>query len=366
MLGGLPEEIGLLPARTLVPVMAKLSESVHLNYLGAEAVASSGPARTTRSTPVQVSRRIIVAAVKVPDRNLHELREQGFTIVEGLLAPDELKAAQEALWLHYPRPEEYFADPSAHEEYTRNQFDGIRIGPWQSWDLNRLAFHPDLVDLAERFLGSTDLHLYNAFLWAKYAGAIDYEQVHHRDFVNHSLVAPDRVDSARQMTSYVLMSDVDEEDGPTKVVPLEAGARRPYWPTDGDENFANFAGGTGAPPGAFAESEVSVTGPAGTLFTYRTDILHRGSQITGERRARFVMGVDYELWGPRWTGRMGWPMHSLGPHWTEMMERATPRQRELFGFPAIGDPYWNDQTLTDVQCRYPRMDMTPYSGGADV
>jgi hypothetical protein len=49
-----------------------------------------------------------------------------------------------------------------------------------------------------------------------------------------------------------------------------------------------------------------------------------------------------------------------------MMERATPRERELFGFPAIGDPYWNDQTLTDVQCRYPRMDMTPYSGGANV
>ena len=47
-----------------------------------------------------------------------------------------------------------------------------------------------------------------------------------------------------------------------------------------------------------------------------------------------------------------------------MMERATPRERELFGFPAIGDPYWNEQTLTDVQCRYPRMDMTPYSDGA--
>ncbi len=41
-------------------------------------------------------------------------------------------------------------------------------------------------------------------------------------------------------------------------------------------------------------------------------------------------------------------------------------EHELFGFPAIGDPYWNDQTLTDVQCRYPRMDMTPYSGSAHV
>ena len=109
-----------------------------------------------------------------------------------------------------------------------------------------------------------------------------------------------------------------------------------------------------------------MTGPAGTLFAYRTDVLHRGSQITGEGRARFVLLADYEVWGPRWTDRMGWPTHSLGPYWTEMMERATPRERELFGFPATGDPYWNDQTLTDVQCRYPRMDMTPYADGARV
>ena len=132
---------------------------------------------TTESTAVHVRRLITVAAVKVPDRHLYELREQGFTIVEGFLAPDELKAAQEALWLHYPRPDEYFADPSAHQELTRGQFDGIRTGPWQSWDLNRLAFHPDLVDLAERFLGSADLHLYNAELWAKYGRAVDYDQV---------------------------------------------------------------------------------------------------------------------------------------------------------------------------------------------
>ena len=304
--------------------------------------------------------------MRVPDHNLDELRERGFTIVEEFLAPHELKAAQEALWLHYPRPEEYFADPSAHHEYTQGQFAGLCAGPWKSWDLNRLAFQPDLVGLAEQFLGSTDIHLYYAELWAKYAGAMDYEQPHHRDFVNNSLVVPNRSDAGRQMTSFILLSDVDEGDGPTKVVPLDASATRPYWPQGQARGFEDFAGGTGIEPGAFANVEVSVTGPAGTLFAYRTDILHRGSQITGERRARFAVLAGYQVWGTRWTARTGWATHSLSPHWTEMMERATPRERELFGFPAIGDPYWNDQTLTDVQCRYPRMDMTPYSGGARV
>jgi hypothetical protein len=57
-------------------------------------------------------------------------------------------------------------------------------------------------------------------------------------------------------------------------------------------------------------------------------------------------------------------MHSLDAYWTEMMERATPRERELFDFPSIGGSYWTDQTLTDAQCRYARMDMTPYWGDA--
>lgn len=271
--------------------------------------------------------------MQVPDRNLQELREQGFTIVTGFLAHDELTAAQEALWLDHPRPEEYFADPSAYQEYTQSQFAGERMAPWQSWDLNRLAFHPDLVDLAERFLGSADLHLYNAYVWAKYAGAIDYEQPHHRDFVNHSLVVPKRSDPGRQMTSFILLSDVDEEDGPTKVVPLRVNAERPYWPKGKLDGFENFAAGTGTEIGAFADVEIHVTGPAGTLFTYRTDILHRGSRITGDRRARFVLGTDYEVWGPRWTGRTGWPNQSLSPHWTAMMEQATPRPARAVRLP---------------------------------
>ena len=286
-------------------------------------------------------------SVRVPDRSIDELREQGYTVVEAFLGDDELAAAQEALWLHYPRPEEYFADPSAHERYGRSQFAGLRMGPWRSWDLNRLAFHPDLVDFAERFLGSADLHLYKTELWAKYSGAVDYDQPHHRDFGNHTIVVPSRRDPMRQMTSFLLLSDVTEEDGPTKVVPFALGADRPYWPALQE-------------PGDLTDVEVSVTGPAGSLFTYRTDIFHRGSQMTGTGRARFVLLADYEVWGSRWTGKMAWPDHALNRDWIEMIERATPRERLLFGFPAPGDPYWDDQTLADTQARYPRADLTPY------
>jgi hypothetical protein len=43
-----------------------------------------------------------------------------------------------------------------------------------------------------------------------------------------------------------------------------------------------------------------------------------------------------------------------------MIERATPRERSVFGFPSPGDPYWDEQTLADTQARYPQADLTPY------
>ena len=120
--------------------------------------------------------------MRVPGRCLADLRERGYLLFEGFLEAGELAAAREALWLHYPRPEVYFADPAAHAWLATDQWAGEVSGPWRSWNLNRLAFHPDLLDLAERFLGSADLRLYEASLWAKYAGAVDYDQRHHRDF----------------------------------------------------------------------------------------------------------------------------------------------------------------------------------------
>ena len=156
-------------------------------------------------------------AVHVPASSLGSCASAGFTVIEGFLAADELAAAQDALWQEFPRPADYFADPSRYERLTRTQFAGLKVGPWRSWDLNRLAFHPDLVDLAARFLGSTDLRLYKTELWAKYAGAVDYDQPHHRDFGNHTLVVPDR-------TSY---GDVDDD------VPPAVRCHRGRWPDDG-------------------------------------------------------------------------------------------------------------------------------------
>jgi len=286
----------------------------------------------------------------VPDAALDEVRQRGFVLVEGFLAPGELKAAQEALWRHFPTPEAYFADPTAHAEFATSQFAGVQEFPYRSWDLNRLAFHPDLVDAAERFLGTTELHLYKVELWAKYGGAVDYDQPLHRDYGSHSLVVPRRDGRYRQLTTFIFLSDVTEDDGPTRIVPGPVGTDVPFTPLY-------------LPFGALADAEVSATGPAGTLLAYRTDILHRGSDLAGAGRSRFSLLADYQARGTTWAGKMAWPKQSP-ERWARLMPQCSVRERDLFGFPRPGDEYWDEQTLADVALRYPGMDMTPYGDAA--
>jgi hypothetical protein len=291
--------------------------------------------------------------VRVPDEKLAQVWDRGFTVVEGFLDADTLAAARSALWEVYPRPEDYFADPSKHPQFARSQFAGLRLFPYAPWALSRIPVYPDLVDAAERFLTSTDIEIYKIELWAKYAGAIDYDQPHHRDFGNHTLVAP-RLDGVHaQMTTFILLSDVTEADGPTKLVPLEHTRDLPLFPRE-------------LTMGRFSDTEVSATAPAGSLMIYKTDVMHRGSNFTAPERSRFAMLVDFQQRGWRWNGKMSWPDHADRPGFRQAMEAMSVRERDLFGWPPPGSDYWTAQTLRDVAARYPGMDVTPYAVGVAV
>ncbi len=286
--------------------------------------------------------------MRVPDATLDQVRERGFALMEGFLGHEELANAQDALWKHFPRPEEYFADPDAppHARYAASQFAGVEEFPHRSWDLNRLAVHPDLVHAAERYLQTTELHLYKIELWGKYAGAVDYDQPLHRDYGSHSLVVPRPEPRYQQLTTFVYLSDVTAVDGPTCIVPYEDGKDVPWTPLY-------------IPFGEKAASEVPCVGPAGSLLLYRTDILHRGSDFGAPGRSRFSILADYQVRGTTWGGKMAWPKQSPD-RWAKFIPQCTVRERDLFGFPRPGDPYWTEETLAGVAARYPGIDLFPY------
>jgi len=286
--------------------------------------------------------------MRIPDAKLAEIWDRGFTVVEGFLDRDTLGAAQEALWELYPRPEAFFADPGAYPKFANSQFAGLRLFPYESWALNRVPVYPDLIDAAERFLQTPEIDCYKIELWAKYSGAIDYDQPHHRDFGNHTLVVPRADGLMPQMTCFILLSDVTLLDGPTMAVPIDKTRHIPL-------------GVNRTEMGEFFDVEVPAIGPAGSILIYKTDVFHRGSNFREPGRSRFVMPVDFKPRGWRWQGKHAWPDKANSPQWKDAMVRMTPRQRDLFGWPPAGDPYWNAQTLADVALRYPGLDLAPYA-----
>ena len=286
--------------------------------------------------------------MRVPDHALDDLRARGFAVVPDFIDPITLMAAQAALWDIFPTPAAYFADPAAYAKFTASQFAGIRYFPYDAPALDILVVDDDLVDAAERFLGGTDLDLYKIELWAKYAGATNYDQPHHRDYGNHTLVVPTA--DAPQLTTIILLSDVGLEHGPTRAVPLDHTRDIPTTPMI-------------LQPGELVEHEVALTGTAGSLILYRTDVFHRGSNLTGDA-ARFILMVDFKRRGSPWTGKIAWPDRANKPGWSEALAAMTMRARDLFGFPPPGSPYWTPATLAGVAARYPAMDMEPYRPAA--
>ena len=70
--------------------------------------------------------------------------------------------------------------------------------------------------------------------------------------------------------------------------------------------------------------------------------------------------ADYARQDAPWIDRHAWPHHGGRLEMKEFMEKINVKQRNLFDIPQPGHPYWNEQTLKDMQLRYPRMDLTPY------
>lgn len=286
---------------------------------------------------------------RVPDAALDDVWRQGFAVVEGFLGEAELTAAQAALPQLLPSAAQYHRSPARYEHLVADQFAGNLKYPFGLLALDRLAYHPDLIDAAERFFESADLAVYKVELWGKYSGAVDYDQPPHRDYGNHTLLVPRADRRWTQLTTWVLLSDVTEQDGPTRVVPREVGDRVPL-----SERYDRDAPG-------LRNAEIPVVGPAGTLFLYTTDVFHRGSAMTGSKRARFTYGVDIMERGASWLGKIAWPDRALQVGWNEILGDCTPRQCELFGIPPPGHGFWNEQTIRDAAKRWPAWDLTPYA-----
>jgi hypothetical protein len=296
-------------------------------------------------------------------------RRDGFVIVPGLVAGDELAGAVAGLPSVFPTADEFHddADPGRNARF-RHEFGGITNFPFTSVDLSLVAVHPRMVELAARLLGAEDVRVSSIEAWAKYTGAAEYEQHHHRDYLNHSVLVSSPDAPAEQVEMFLYLVDVPAELGPPRYVPRSVTGGLPALPnwypaTDGVTDPE-------APPGWVSpqgrpelyEAEVSGAGPAGTVVAYRLDTFHRGTALTRARGARYTIHVNFRLAAADWVGRHSWPAQSTEPGWSDFVVAASPRQLQLFGFPPPGHPWWTDDTLAAMGLRYPGFDPEPWRG----
>ncbi len=201
--------------------------------------------------------------------------------------------------------------------------------PFDSMALNRLCVHDALIDLAQDLLGTEDVRLYQGLASAKYsAGAPDYEQLLHVDYGNHTLVVPRSDPGYQHLELFVYLSDVTPERAATRIV-----SRRLTHGIPVERLYLDLA-----EYASLYDSEESASGPAGSVLAYRPDVYHRGTSLTEEGAARFMLHVAYKPVATDWLGFQAWPQAAEGKAWHRFMEQASLRQLTVLGFPEPGHP----------------------------
>lgn len=283
-------------------------------------------------------------------------QRDGWAVVDGLLPADlcsealaELHAAS-ADAMAKPGPVRRPDQQDTEVRFRGRQFDGTTLFPYPGAPtVNRLFVHPLVVGLAAACLDTSDLRLYQSRIWSKYGDHTNYEQPHHRD-VNHSLVPTRNGPGYGHVEMFVYLHDVAVGAGAPMVAP----------------GFATGLGGVGTQrissrdeaPELYT-NEVAAAGSAGSVFAYRSDVWHRGTDIpAGDER--HVLVLSFRPAAIDWVGfDAHQPLVSL-PDWISFAEASTPDELALFGVPRPGHEFWTHEVVDAFATHYPDLDVDPW------
>jgi hypothetical protein len=308
---------------------------------------------------------------RATDAEVTTWREEGWVLLEGLVGADEIDALSEDLRTLFPSPGELHADPEGVTErwlgrpkppdeafVWPDEGPGFRPAQ-QRWGatfpfpgsgaLNRLCVHPSVVDFAERALEGTDIRLYQAHASAKYAGVTNYEQPIHIDR-NHSWLPPGSEAPWWNLEGFLYLSDVTEDDNPTRLVSLS------------DTGHIESPYGVVMPnmePGVYL-AERPAPGVRGSFLAYRSECWHRGAPFGSGEGARFLAAIAFKRAEAEWINYDVQQSRSTGLEWTAFVEGATPRELALFGWPPPGHAVWTEKLLDQTARRYPALDLSPW------
>ncbi len=266
--------------------------------------------------------------MRISQHHIDTFHHQGFAVVENFLTREEVASALAGF-------HEVFA-PTPDQRRAGKQVDGAQaLFPWDHSGLNHAATHPDIIDAAERVIGTREIRLSDSDVNVRYAGE-DVDDGFHVDVGNNTL-GPVVPEDHGNMTFSMTLTDVKPGMSPTRMVP---------W---------------GRP-----DSEaVEMTLPAGSLYFYSTHVTrHSASKFTAPSGFRAAMWTIWSRKDRIWDCGRGYTYKWCGGHKDAALKRfiaeSDPRRLELLGFPAPGDPLWNETFIAGMAARYPGFNTAPY------
>ncbi len=288
---------------------------------------------------------------KISDEHLEHYRRHGYAVIEGFLDQQDLAQARTEIEEMFPGWLAYVDNPDAAPRPEDQGFN-VKVFPFVGNAINSITTAPEIRDFVSRFIGHDDLAITQSNLMLKQSGGVaDADQDLHCDSLGQTLTYPSADPAFWQVLFIVYYTDVAPDQAPTAVVSNEVVGGEVRWPSIVSREDR---------PDLY-EQERKLPIKAGTLFAYSVRTFHRGTKFA-KPGARVVQFLSYAPAECRWVGITGWPGRTGGSEdWKRFVERATPSERELFGFPPPGHPFWTEETLAGVKARYTEMDMTPYT-----
>ena len=265
----------------------------------------------------------------ITDAQLATYKKQGFLIIENFLTEDEREAALHGFFTLFAPPFDKY-----ESQKRQNNTPKQALFPWDHSGLNHVTVHPDLVDAAKRVFGTREIQLCEGHLGMKYAGEKSHGTEFHIDYSNNSLGPIIEPDDYMHMDFFYCFDDVERDLAPIRLVP------------------------NGRPD----EEAVPMIVPGGSVCLYSIFTRHAASEFTSHRGHRPAMHVCYSRKDRPWDGGRTFTYKSgtSNEAMCRFMVEATPRQRELLGFPPPGDPLWTKQFIEGMVKRYPGFDPVPY------